>query len=143
MRKETLDLQSKLSENFYAYEFVCRGSGKLQLHPGLIDEAQILRNEVYTETSQGIIVLSGCRSFEYNQLIKGHERSLHICDRVIHPGQQGTLGFDVAAVDPFYRGWLFSIAWRRGWSIGWNAARRFLHLDRRDWVGLRQSSFDY
>jgi hypothetical protein len=138
-----LNRNEKLSENFYEYEFVCRGSGKLQLHPGLIDELQILRNEVYSKTTQGIIVLSGCRSFKHNQDIGGHKKSLHICDRVIHTGQQGTLGLDAAAVDPYYRGWLFSIAWRRGWSIGWNAARRFLHLDRRDWVGLRQSSFDY
>lgn len=138
-----MDLNEKLSKDFYAYEFVCKGSGKLILHPGLIDELQILRDEVYEYTKAGMIITSGCRSFAYNTLIKGHERSLHICDREIHPGQQGTLGIDVAAVDPYYRGCLFACAWRRGWSIGWNAVRKFLHIDKRVWVRLPQSSFDY
>jgi hypothetical protein len=133
----------KLTQDFYEYEFQCKGSGKLILHPGFIEELQLLRNEVYHHTYKGIVITSGCRSFEYNKLIKGHERSLHICDREIHPGQKGTLGCDAAAVNPIYRGWLFSLAWKRGWSIGWNAAKGFLHLDRRDWVGLPQSTFDY
>lgn len=133
-------MRQRLTEHFFRDEFACRcGCYKLILHPGLIEQAQALR----TEFGQPMHVTSGCRCKDYNLIIGGHERSLHICDDPQHPGQLGTLGFDVAAVDGNYRGRLFTIAWRRGWSIGWNAKRGFLHLDRRDWVGIRQNSFDY
>jgi len=141
----------KLSKNFYDHELRCRGSGKLTLHPGFVEELQALRDDVFAATAagpygpagRGMVLLSGCRSFEYNAQIGGHEKSLHICDRPMHPGQEGTLAVDAVAADGYYRGVLFYCAWKRGWSIGWNAAKKFLHLDRRDWVGLKQSSFDY
>lgn len=134
---------SDLSKNFQDYELRCRGSGKLIIHPGFIDQLQLLRDDVFAASKRGIVVLSGCRSFEYNALIGGHPLSLHVCDKPMHPGQQGTLAVDAAAIDGWYRGVLFASAWNRGWSIGWNAARKFLHLDRRDLVGLKQDSFDY
>jgi hypothetical protein len=130
---------SYLSPNFSTFELQCKGSGKLILHPGFMQELQHLRDRL----GRAMIITSGCRSFEYNTHVGGHPRSLHICDRASHPGQQGTLAVDIAAVDGKYRGDLFTAAWELGWSVGWNAKRNFLHLDRRDMVGLAQSSFDY
>jgi hypothetical protein len=57
---------------------------------------------------------------------------------------EGTMAIDIATPDGAYRGELFSLAWARGWSIGWNARRGFLHLDRRiDLSGWAQTTFDY
>lgn len=133
-------MRINLTENFYEDEFRCRcGCGQLRLHPGFMGELQLVR----VELALPMHPTSGCRCAAYNADIKGHERSLHVCDQPMHPGQLGTLGADFAAVDGAYRGKLFSIAWRRGFSIGWNAKRGFLHLDRRDFIGLPQASFDY
>lgn len=133
-------MRAKLTENFYEDEFRCRCScGKLRIHPGFMDELQIVR----TELALPMHPTSGCRCAWYNDQIGGHPRSLHVCDVPMHSGQLGTLGADFAAVDGAYRGKLFSILWRRGFSIGWNAKRGFLHADIRIWIGLPQTSFDY
>jgi hypothetical protein len=134
-------MRPKLSENFYEDEIRCRcgACNKLQLHPGFIEQLQAIRSEF----GQSMHVTSGCRCHRYNLDIGGHARSLHVCDVPSHIGQLGTLAVDIAAVDGNYRGGLFQVAWKRGWSIGWNAKRGFLHLDRRDWLGMKQTSFDY
>ena len=135
--------------NFTPSEFRCRGigccGGLIRIHPGFLDRLQLLRNEL----GLPMHVLSGCRCAVHNARparlggAGGHARSLHVADHPMHAGQEGTLGVDIAAVDGYYRGRLFSIAWQHGWSVGWNAARSFLHLDMRQWVGLAQTSFDY
>jgi hypothetical protein len=79
----------------------------------------------------------------HNAAVGGHPKSLHIFDEPQHAKQQGALGVDVEAADGAFRGKLFSMAWKHGFSIGWNAKRKFLHLDRRDLIGLPQTSFDY
>jgi hypothetical protein len=58
-------------------------------------------------------------------------------------GLTGCAAVDIETPDGAYRGQLFKLAWERGWSIGWNAAKQFLHLDRRVDVDLPQTSFDY
>lgn len=134
-----------LSPWFSDRELACRHCGAIRFHPGFPEQLAALRIEL----ALPMHVLSACRCKVYNDLpvdlggVGGHVRSLHVCDYAQHPGQEGTLGIDVATLDGNYRGRLFSVAWRRGWSIGWNAARRFLHIDRRDYAGLAQTSFDY
>jgi hypothetical protein len=53
------------------------------------------------------------------------------------------MAIDVETPDGAYRGRLFELAWDHGWSIGWNAKSRFLHLDRRVDIGMPQTTFDY
>lgn len=133
-------MREKLSEHFFADELRCRcGCGRLVLHPGFLDKLQAVRHELALPMHP----TSGCRCDAYNRAIGGHERSLHVCDKPMHPGQQGTLGGDFAAVDGAYRQKLFAIATKHGLSIGWNAKRGFLHIDWRGAVGLPQTSFDY
>lgn len=120
-------------------ELACTHCGMLKLHRGFRDELEGLRREFglpMTITGPG-------RCKAHNTAIKGHAKSLHIMDEPQHPGQQGALGVDVATPEGAYRGKLFAIAWKRGFSIGWNGDKKFLHLDRRDFVGLPQTSFDY
>ena len=90
-----------------------------------------------------MVLTSAARTRAHNTAIGGHPRSLHVCDWDWYPGQGGALAVDVAAVDPAYRGRLFSLAWGVGWSVGWGGRRGFLHLDKRAFVGLPQSTFDY
>lgn len=132
-------MRQRLTESFYADEFWCKHCRELNLHPGFIEALQDVRSRL----SIPMHPTSGCRCAVYNEDIGGHKRSLHVLDAPQHAGQQGTLAVDIAAVDGTYRGKLFAIAWDLGWSIGWNAKRGFLHLDRRDWIGLPQTSFDY
>jgi hypothetical protein len=111
----------------------------VRFHHGFLDSLEAVR----VELDLPMPVMSGCRCLIHNAAVGGHQKSLHVCDHEQHPGQEGTLGVDVATPDGAYRGKLFAIAWKHGFSIGWNAAKRFLHLDRRDLVGLPQTSFDY
>lgn len=120
-------------------ELACTHCGMLKIHRGFRDELENLRREL----NQPMKVSGPGRCKVHNVNIKGHENSLHIMDEAQHPGQTGMLAVDIEAADGAYRGHLFALAWKRGWSIGWNAKKKFLHLDRRDFVGLPQTSFDY
>ena len=129
-----------MTEHFNDSELACRcGCGLAQFHPGFIDSLELLREIV----GKPMILTSACRCTAHNVAVGGHQRSLHVGDSAMHPGQQGTLAVDVAASDGAFRGLLFATAWDMGWSIGWNAKRGFLHLDRRDLVGLPQTTFHY
>lgn len=131
--------RERLSANFYADELWCKHCQKLQLHAGFISALQALRDKL----GEPVHPTSGCRCAEYNAQIGGHPKSLHVLDVAMHPGQRGTLAVDLAAPDGPYRGRLFAAAWSAGFSVGWNAKRGFLHLDRRDFVGLTPTTFDY
>ena len=124
-------------ENFSPDEMRCKGSGMLIVSDQFMDALQTLREEL----SRPMLLTSACRSADHNRNVGGHPRSLHICDEPAHSSQDGCLAVDVAVADDSYRGNLFATAWRLGWSVGWNTT--FVHLDRRDFVGLKQSTFDY
>jgi hypothetical protein len=126
--------------NFKDEELRCKcGCGLLKLNRGFRDALEDLRNEF----KRPMVLTSAVRCSEHNEAVGGHVKSLHVGDVAMHPGQTGALAVDVATPDGVYRGQLFSLAWKHGFSIGWNAKRRFLHLDRRVDVGLPQTSFDY
>lgn len=131
--------------NFTPAEMGCRHCGRAVFHPGFMDQLQRLRDLV----GVALPVTSGARCKLHNDRpaaeggASGHTRSLHVFDHAQHPGQRGALAVDVAVSDGTLRGILFATAWALGWSIGWNAKKGFLHLDRRDFVGLPQTSFDY
>lgn len=119
-------------------ELKCRcGCGLLKLHRGFRDELVALRMEF----GRPMKVTSCCRCAKHNDSVGGHPRSLHVGDEPQHPEQSGTLAIDIATSSGLYRASLFALAWQRGWSLGWGNG--FLHLDRRDWVGLPATSFDY
>lgn len=124
-------------ENFTEDEMRCKGSGMLIVSERFMDELQRLREQL----SRPMRLTSACRSAEHNKRVGGHPRSLHVCDEPARSEQHGCLAVDVAIVDGGYRGHLVATAWRLGWSVGWN--KTFVHLDRRDYVGLKQSTFDY
>jgi len=130
-----------LSSSFSEAEFRCSHCGVLKLHPGFIETLQLARHEF----SEPMKITSGCRCKAYNAQLGGHPRSLHVCDEPYHAdkGQQGCLAADIAAVDGAYRGRLFVVLWRRGFSIGWNAKKGFLHADLRTLIGMPQTTFDY
>lgn len=123
--------------NFSPDEVRCKGSGMLIVSNEFMDALQLLRNEL----SRPMALTSACRSAEHNRKVGGHPRSLHVCDEPARSEQDGCLAVDVAIVDGNYRGHLVATAWQLGWSVGWN--KSFVHLDRRDFVGLKQSTFDY
>lgn len=87
-------------------------------------------------------ITSACRCATHNarESPQAPLRSLHIGNKETRPGHNGALAVDVA-VASMDKGDLFSIAWRLGWSIGWNKA--FLHLDRRVDIGMPQVTFEY
>jgi hypothetical protein len=111
----------------------------MKFHPGFLEHLHGLR----LAFDRPMSLNSACRCKRHNGAVGGNAKSLHIGDESQHPGQLGTLAVDVKVTDGEYRGALFALAWRLGWSVGWNAKQGFLHLDRRDWTGLQQTSFDY
>jgi hypothetical protein len=129
-----------MTPHFTARELQCKcGCGLARFHPGFLDDLESLR----VEFGRPMRVNSACRCKAHNGAVKGHARSLHIGDEMVQPTQRGALAVDIATPSGLYRGELFALGWDEGWSIGWNAARGFLHLDRRNYVGLSQTSFDY
>lgn len=125
--------------NFSPMEMACRGTGRLVVTDAFMTELQVLRDML----DEPMHVTSGCRTLEHNKNIEGAPRSFHVCDSDMERGQNGCLAVDIAATEGFYRGKLFTHAFKNGWSVGWNAKRGFLHLDRRVDVGWRQTTFDY
>jgi hypothetical protein len=129
-----------MTEHFTDTELACRcGCGLKNFHPGFLEELETLR-EVFGKPMN---LNSACRCTSHNTAVGGHARSLHVGDAAMHAGQQGTLAVDVVATDGEYRGQLFAVAWDLGWSIGWNAKKGFLHLDKRVLIGLPHTTFDY
>ena len=102
-----------------------------------------LLQSVRVALGRSMQITSGCRTTAHNDSIGGARSSLHICDVVRAGGQTGALAVDIAAVDGQYRGDLFAAAWWVGLSIGWNAKRKFLHLDARHLIGMPKITFDY
>lgn len=128
-----------MTPNFTREELACRcGCGLARFHPGALDQLQLLR----TAFGRPMSVSSACRCAKHNATVSklAPLKSLHIGDLEVRPGQQGALAFDVV-VDGEAKGALFALAWRQGWSIGWNKA--FLHLDRRVDLGMPQTTFEY
>lgn len=126
---------------FTRAELGCRHCGLVEFHPFFLEHLHSLR-EAFGKSMK---VSSACRCRVHNLAVKGHPRSLHVGDHPQYPNQLGALAVDVDfdLDDGAYRGELFSVAWRLGWSIGWNGPKTFLHLDRRDFIGLAQTTFDY
>lgn len=140
----------RLSANFHDYEFRCKCPCRgLKLHPGFIERAQAARDTVFALTGKGINPLSACRCKRHNDTpasvggAGGHRNSLHVYDFEQHKGQDGCLAFDCEAADGAYRGALFTALWTNGFSVGWNAQRKFLHGDLRILIGMPQTTFDY
>lgn len=126
--------------NFQPWELADRSNGVIIIPSTFMDQLQELR----TNLTQPMHITSGCRTIEHNAAVDGKLGSFHICDAdPTGRGQEGCLAVDVAATEGAYRGQLFALAWQAGWTVGWNAARGFLHLDRRVDVGWKQTSFDY
>ena len=125
--------------NFNVDELSCKSSKKFNMTEKFLAELQGLR----TLLGRPILITSACRSHEHNKSVGGHPRSLHVCDYPFHENQEGALAVDVAIPNGVYRADLFVLAWRANWSIGWNAKKGFLHLDRRDFLGWDKTTFDY
>jgi len=128
-----------MTPHFSEAELRCKGSGLLRFHPGFLDALEALR----VELGDPMKLNSACRSAAHNRAVGGHPHSLHVGDVKMHEGHEGCLAVDVAILDGEYRGRLFALAWARGWSIGWNKPKRFLHLDMRMMIGLPRTTFDY
>jgi hypothetical protein len=128
-----------VTPHFTRPELECRcGCGLAQFQPGFLDHLELLRRSY----GRPMRLTSACRCAAHNAKAspQAPQRSLHIGDRETRPGHNGTLAVDVA-VAGMDKGDLFAVAWRLGWSIGWN--KTFLHLDRRVDIGMPQVTFEY
>jgi zinc D-Ala-D-Ala carboxypeptidase len=128
-----------MTPHFSKAELQCKcGCGLAQFHPGFLDHLETLRRAY----GRPMRLTSACRCVAHNAKVSPQApiRSLHIGDRETRPGHKGALAVD-AAVAGEDKGDLFALAWRHGWSVGWN--RAFLHLDRRVDIGMPQITFEY
>jgi len=128
-----------MTPHFTKDELQCKcGCTLAQFQPGFLDELELLR----TVFGRPMRITSACRCSDHNARVSPQAplRSLHIGNRETRPGHKGTLAVDVAVLGED-KGDLFAVAWRRGWSVGWN--KNFLHLDRRVDIGMPQITFEY
>jgi hypothetical protein len=128
-----------MTPHFTKDELQCKcGCTLAQFQPGFLDELELLR----TVFGRPMRITSACRCSDHNARVSPQAplRSLHIGNRETRPGHKGTLAVDVAVFGED-KGDLFAVAWRRGWSVGWN--KNFLHLDRRVDIGMTQVTFEY
>ncbi len=128
-----------MTPHFTHAELQCKcGCGLARFYPGFLDQLELLR----TAYGRPMRVTSACRCAAHNARVSPQAplRSLHIGDKATRAGHDGTLAVDVA-VSAADKGELFTHAWMRGWSIGWN--KGFLHLDRRIDLGMPQTTFEY
>ena len=129
---------SQSGKVFFAHqELACPSTGQVSLAPQF--EKDLL--ELRITFDHPMTVTSCCRSASHNAAIGGHPHSLHVYDRSHHP-TRGTAAIDIAWPDSATQKTnLLRLALALGWSVG--VARGFLHLDRRDIVGLPQTPFGY
>jgi hypothetical protein len=121
---------------FTEAELRCKSTKKVSLLAGFADHLAYLR----VRLAQPMTVTSCCRSKFHNKAISGHPRSLHIYDSERH-GVTGCLAIDIRIPNLVYAADLVKIALNEGWSVG--VSKTFIHLDRRDMVGLPQGLFGY
>ena len=124
---------------FTREELQCKCGCKLaNFHPGILDQLSELRKEF----NKPMKLSSACRCLNHNMSVSrmAPKSSLHIGDYETRPKHQGCMAFDVL-VSGGDKGDLFRLAWKNGWSIGWN--RGFLHLDGRILLGMPQTTFEY
>jgi len=128
-----------MTPHFSKAELQCKcGCGLAQFQPGFLDHLEALR----LAYGRPMTISSACRCAAHNARVSplAPLRSLHIGDRETRPGHLGAAAVDVLITNSD-KGDLFAIAWRNGWSVGWN--RNFLHLDRRVNIGMPQVTFEY
>ena len=128
-----------MTPHFSASELQCQcGCGLAQFQRGFLDHLELLRRAY----GRPMKLSSACRCAKHNAKVSSQAplRSLHIGDKETRPGHSGTLAVDVV-VFGMDKGDLAAVAWRQGWSIGWN--KNFLHLDRRVDIGMPQTTFEY
>lgn len=121
---------------FSRAELACKGTGMFKLGGGFA--AKLL--ELRMAFDQPMRVMSCCRSESHNIAVSGHPRSLHVCDKPVHP-TGGTVAIDIYTGDVLFACHLVGLALKMGWSVG--VGKSFVHLDRRDFVGLGQAVFGY
>lgn len=128
-----------MTPHFSVTELQCKcGCGLAQFQRGFLDHLELLRRAY----GRPMKLSSACRCAEHNVKVSPQApfRSLHIGNEETRPGHNGTLAVDVA-VFGMDKGDLFAVAWRQGWSVGWN--KNFLHIDRRVDIGMPQITFEY
>ena len=121
---------------FHHHELQCPVTFKVRLAPQFGDDLITLRRKFGLR----MLVNSCCRSQIHNENIGGHEKSLHVYDIPYH-NTKGTCGIDIDCPDNNYAHMLGCTAMGLGWSVGRKGG--FMHLDRRDYLGMPTAFFSY
>jgi hypothetical protein len=90
-----------------------------------------------------LTVNSCCRSAQYNDVLGGHSRSLHVYDRPFHPtGGCCAIDFGTHNLDGTQKAKLVKEALNAGFSVG--VAKTFIHCDTRtSTLGMPQVLYTY
>ena len=124
------------SEHFTQEELECSQTKIIKLCPGFINHLEELR----VACDFPFNVTSCCRSPEYNKVIGGHPRSLHMFNNPHH--HIDTCALDIKRPSPVLLHRLVKEASKRGWSI--DIAGTYVHLDlRSDYINLVPVIFSY
>lgn len=113
-----------MTNYFSEAEQACSHCGVIKLAAGFLDRLNELRHEF----NQPMHITSMCRCKAHNTAIGGKPDSFHLTS---HPW--GCCAADVATTNwTSQKKWQFvNMAMQRGWSIGINWQKGFIHIDRR------------
>tara|TARA_B100000989_G_scaffold221460_1_gene169162 strand:+ start:346 stop:780 length:435 start_codon:yes stop_codon:yes gene_type:complete len=134
-----LNIYSKDRQHVYFYfdELACRFTRAYEYSDLFVEKLIDLRSKM----GQPMMITSGARSYDHNKTIGGHPKSLHVYDKPFRSNQVGALAIDVATRGSVFNYNLITLALDLGWSVG--VSKSFIHLDRRDFIGLKQGIFGY
>ena len=127
---------------FTEKELSCRETGVIKLAEGFEDhllDYRITYNRPMPATSI-------CRSGPYNTAVGGEPGSFHICDTTkTFRITNGCCAIDwVMPADPAVRGEAIKLALNKGWRVGLNWQKNFIHMDRGpDWGYVPVTVFPY
>lgn len=110
-------------------EIACSCCGANKLADGFLDELIALREVVNHPMSATSI----CRCKKHNTEIGGKDGSFHICNAPDKTGVDGACAADISVANwSSQKRWKFvNTAMQRGWSVGINWQKNFIHIDRR------------
>lgn len=129
-----------MREYFTDEELNVGNNEELQLAPGFRHELNTLRDVCGVM----FVITSGCRSPSHNKSVGGVAGSFHLSVNSVH-NTGGCCAVDISTIrwtDAQYQLVLKEAA-ARGWSIGENRKKHFIHIDRRIDFGLKQIRFTY
>lgn len=123
-----------VTEHFTREELACNGSDEFNYEEAFLCALEELRQECGFPFN----VTSGCRAPDYNAAIGGHPNSMHLTWNPKYGCK--ACAVDIVMPSGHKLATLVEYALEKGFSVGLNKAKNFVHLDMRTMFTGRDST---